>query len=96
LIVIGHAENEVAFGQTKNLGIILQRLTGFGAYDLAVLAPEMLEQRLFLNVAGIVANDNLNLRAGPRAGLRDPGDCYRPMPVCWKQERELHEVAASV
>jgi hypothetical protein len=85
LVVIRHTKNEVTFGRAKNFGIILQRLARIGGDDLAMLASEMCEEGTFFGIAGIVANDNLNLRAGPRAGLRDPRESPWAVPVRWKQ-----------
>jgi hypothetical protein len=86
LIVIGHAEDEVALGQAKDFGIIFQWFARIDADDLAMLALKVFQQRPFLGVAGIVANDNLNSRAGPRASLRDSRGSHRTVPVCRKQD----------
>ncbi|MGC1559349.1 MAG: hypothetical protein WA820_05840 [Bradyrhizobium sp.] len=86
LIVIRHAEDEVALGQAKDFGIVFQRFARIDADDLAMIALKIFQQRLFLGVAGIVANDNLNSRAGPRARLRDSRGSHRTVPVCRKQD----------
>jgi hypothetical protein len=89
-VVVRHAIQEFAFGHPQQFGKILQRLAGRGENHRHMLALKALKHLPLLRVAGIVADDDLELRAGPGTGLRNPCDGQQIVPVRGEQDRKPH------
>ena len=64
------AKNEIAFCQPEDFRKIRQRLARLGDDNIAMSALEMGEKLALLRIAGIVANDDFDVRRCPGTGLR--------------------------
>jgi len=89
-VVVGNAKNEVAGRHLECRRIILARRAGSDADDRAVIAPKLIEQRALSGVARIIADNDFDFGARPRAGLCDPGDRGRAVTVRGEHNGKLH------
>jgi hypothetical protein len=89
-IVVGYAKNEFSFCQPEKLGNIMQRIACVGEDNFAVVTFDIGQQVALLRVAGVIADDDFNVRGRKGTSLDNSGAGQQVVPVRWEQNGKLH------
>ena len=89
-VIVRKNKNKLPLCQLDNFRNIRERVARLGDDNIAIVTLELGKQCALSSVAGIIANNDFDVRSRPGTGLGDSGASQKIRPIGRNQDGELH------